>query len=413
MSSKKHRKKNSSAHHYDPENFVIPRRVSSLIPAARQTQIESLDETLKRKASQLSQSLKTASSREFLGHKRQCLDLEDEKYKVLYKGLRESFAKKELKEKVFQDLVKQCFESRAKLAQESVTIARNQQALEQNLSQEDMASGPDMEAAYANLLPLFYRQHEQPAGFEIRSDAKHREWKEDLRIHYNSFDSTDNELLWCPIMQRYAPSGSRTAAHIVPHALGFRNVGFLFGEPDNGFDLLWSVRNGITMASILEKDFDRGDFVLVPVPSDPGSPTEWKLVLINEKKKKYPVGDSELKYEDLERPLVWKNDERPGARYLYYHFVATILRYQKYEKPGWAETRLQLPTGRIWATPGPYLKRSTLKKLGEYLGDREADKTFGEGAFEGEAAREEDENLAVRDIASLDFETHEGKGMDG
>lgn len=159
---------------------------------------------------------------------------------------------------------------------------------------------------------------------------------------------------------------TRATARIVPHSLGFRNVGIIFGEPDNGIDLVWSARNGITMTSYLVTQFDKGDFVIVPAHTEPGKPQDFRLVLMNQSIRDHVVGDSELKYRDLERPLQWKNNQRPGARFLYFHFVCTILRYQKYEEAEWVEALLNKPTETIWTTPGPYLKRSVVKKLGEY-----------------------------------------------
>ena len=349
-------------------------------------------------------------SREFLNNKRQCLDLEEQKFGILYEGLREAYEDGGLDKEDYHRLVKECFEQRAKIMQESVTVARNEARLTHSLSQEELLNEPDMTAAYANLLPMIYKPHERPAGWEVRDEHKHQAWKEDLRHHYNVYHPDDNELLWCPIMQQYRISDVRTAAHIVPHSLGFRNVGILFGEPDNGIDLIWSARNGLTMASILEKQFDKGDFVLIPDSSDPTKPQEYRLLLMNEKLRRHKVQDGDTTYGQLERRLVWKNEQRPGARFLYCHFVSTLLRYQKYEKSGWAEKYLNKPMGTIWASPGPYLKRSVLKKLGEYLGDRGASQSFSQGTFEAlegqSSVADEDEELAAKDIASIDIENH-------
>lgn len=87
----------------------------------------------------------------------------------------------------------------------------------------------------------------------------------------------------------------------------------------------------------------------------------------------------------------------------------TLLRYQKYERTDWAEKFLKTRTGSIWATPGPYLKKSVVQKLGEYVGHRMAAANFSGGTFEsGDEGQttvdDESESLAVKDIASISIE---------
>lgn len=156
----------------------------------------------------------------------------------------------------------------------------------------------------------------------MRYEQKHRSWTDEVRKHYNTYHAESSNLLWCPIIQRYSLSDCRTAAHIVSHRLGLENIGILFGEPEGRYNIVWSMRNGITMASYLEASFDRGDFVIVPAETKPGRPQEFRFLLMNEYLRKHSVADSDTKYGDLERNLVFKNEERPAARYLYYHFVS-------------------------------------------------------------------------------------------
>ena len=403
------RRANSSPHHYEPSRFEIPERTSSLTATDKQQQLLEIDHELKRRASQLSTFITPKASREYISTKRQCLELEEKKLTVLHEGLRQAFEQGKLDSEEYKRLVKQLFVDKAKITQEEITVKRNEEAMAEKLAQEDIEDEPDMTAAYANLLPLIWKDREKPAGYEIRDEAKHKSWKKEVRDHYNTWDPETGTLLWCPIVQKYSVSTNRTAAHIVPHLLGLRNIGIMFGEPDEGYNIVWSLRNGITMASYLEASFDRGDFVIVPAETLEGQPQEYRFLLMNEDYRKYPVGDSETKYGDLERNLVFKNQERPAARYLYYHFVSTLLRYQKYEKTDWAEKFLNTRTGSIWATPGPYLKRSVVRKLGEYVGDRMAVSEFSGGIFDSKhegqtTVDEESETLAIKEIASINIE---------
>ena len=160
------------------------------------------------------------------------------------------------------------------------------------------------------------------------------------------------------------------------------------------------------MSRTLKTQFDEGDFVLVPVESaNPGTEScEWQFVLMDEKLRKYSVGETATKYDDLDgRVLEWKNENRPTRRFLYYHFVTTVLRYVRYEQPGWAEKRMTLPTGKLWATQGPYLRRSTLRHLAAMLGGID-DEMFADGVFDTKDGKPESEE---RRMAQEIFVTQE------
>ncbi len=180
----------------------------------------------------------------------------------------------------------------------------------------------------------------------------------------------------------------------------------IFGEPDNGVDILWSVRNGLVMMAHLEEQFDKGGFLLMPLPSKPDQPTRWKFVLMDETLAPYPVWSrGPERYRDLDgRELLFKNSSRPGTRNLYYHFVTTLLRYVRYEKHGWAEKRMNLPTGKIWATPGPYLRKSMLKQFANVSVDVEIDIMFDEGAFEGKQQQTAQEEKVMAEEILVDGE---------
>ena len=323
---------------------------------------------------------------------------------ILYRGLKQTFADGKMKKELYQEEIDRCWAKRAKLVAEDLTICRQRERLLKGLDAEKEGEDvPDWPAAYAALVTNHYKNNERPAAWEARNEHKHGFWRQGLIEYYNAEDNEDNDFLWCPIMRKYNGSENRNAAHIVPHSIGYSSAGHLFGEPNVGFDLIWSVRNGLLITSVLERQFDKGYFVLVPVePADPNTePFGWRFILMNEKLRNYPVGDSSTKYDDLDgRELEWKNDNRPARRYLYYHFVTTLLRYVRYEKPGWAGTRLTLPTGKLWATQGRYLRRSTLKYLASAIGDvDEADEIFADGVFDGKDDKpEKEERLMAQEI---------------
>ncbi|KAI4122155.1 MAG: hypothetical protein LQ347_006600 [Umbilicaria vellea] len=327
----------------------------------------------------------------------------DEPFKTLHQGLKASFEEGSMEREEFRKEAERCWAKRAKLAAEHTTINRQRAKLVKGLNDEKSASKPDWAAAYAEILTNLYKPHERSSGWETRNDYTHSAWRQHLIERYDSEDPGLEGVLWCPITRMYLQSEICTAAHIVPQSIGCSNAGHIFGEGDNGFGVIWSPRNGIMMTTWFESHFDKGDFVLVPVePANPElEPCEWRFVLMNEKLRRHRVGGSESTYDDLDgRLLEWQNDNRPARRFLYYHFVTTLLRYVRYEKPGWAEKRMMLPTGKLWATQGPYLRRSTLKYLALTLGDVEdGDKMFADGVFDQKDNKpESEERLMAQEI---------------
>ncbi|KAI9764138.1 MAG: hypothetical protein M1840_008698 [Geoglossum simile] len=102
--------------------------------------------------------------------------------------------------------------------------------------------------------------------------------------------------------------------------------------------------------------------------------------------------------------LEFKNENRPAHRFRYYHFVSTLLRYVRYEKPGWAEKRVNLPTGKIWATPGPYLRKSMLKALANVIGDCEPSEGVFDGVFDGKGGKLPQEKKLIAQEILVDRE---------
>ena len=61
---------------------------------------------------------------------------------------------------------------------------------------------------------------------------------------------------------------------------------------------------------------------------------------------------------------------------------------------------MTLPAGKLWATQGPYLRRSTLKYLASMLGDVDkANDMFADGSFVGKDDKpESEERLMAQEI---------------
>ncbi|KAL9099680.1 MAG: hypothetical protein Q9163_004854 [Psora crenata] len=200
------------------------------------------------------------------------------------------------------------------------------------------------------------------------------------------------DQIWCPITSRFWPPSATTAAHIFAFHHGQDTMDAIFGkmeEPE-----LFSPSNGLMMSSDAENLFYKGYLVIVPRIDDHTSrsdierwnksdPKEYKIRVIernvNGMRKYIPVGKKEAWTTLDNRPVTFRSDIRPRARYLYYHFCMMMLRRSWLkEKPSQV---LRDELGKPWwATPGRYMKESMLLAFVEEMGHEYEE--LLEGAFE-------------------------------
>ena len=59
------------------------------------------------------------------------------------------------------------------------------------------------------------------------------------------------------------------AAHIFPRSLAESQAAYMFGRKlDEGYDLIWSEKNGLMLHKDAERDLDNGPMVIVPDPTE-------------------------------------------------------------------------------------------------------------------------------------------------
>ena len=255
--------------------------------------------------------------------------------------------------------------------------------------------GPDAHGAYVSVLLKLYKD---PSTSGKRSKNLQSQMRSDAIKKYGAgVDAPEGEL-WCPIAQDYFQATSFKAGHIVPHRLGPEVADYLFGAGVGA--RLYSADNCILMLSEAEGLFDSGCFVLVPAVPTESPIKSWKIKVTNDSARKHRVGWKRL--GELDNTVVnWKNtDERPAARFLYFHFVITLLRNKRDRAQGWERNLQELPTGKPFATMGPYLRKSMLLTLAKAAGDlnevteasilgREGKELFTEGKVLSDREEEE------------------------
>jgi hypothetical protein len=176
-------------------------------------------------------------------------------------------------------------------------------------------------------------------------------------------------------------------AYRSPHPR-YENIAWLMGDEGDmaaGSQHVWNFKNGLIIETGLERSFDRGDFIIVPIFTSPGQPQRLRFVLLNHALSHHRATEHGPRYSELDgTELEFKSAGRPGLRYLYFRYVTTLLRAIRWKKTDWDSLKKRFPDGPIWATPGPYLRKGMLRQLALSIGDLELQTgDFQEGICEG------------------------------
>ena len=102
-------------------------------------------------------------------------------------------------------------------------------------------------------------------GKRTGSDQSH--FRDKLIQLYNSPEAIGNESLWCPDVKAYVfnPDSQVKAAHLVPVAIGETNTAYIFSvKLRDGFDCIWSGKNGLLLHELVEKALDNAQLVIIP-----------------------------------------------------------------------------------------------------------------------------------------------------
>jgi hypothetical protein len=321
-----------------------------------------------------------------------------------------------LPEKEFLEQLRDVQHKERKLFAGDVTINRNRERVLRNIqalisqhSKDEKKAGEGIAGLFLNIL----------AHKAVDREPEQKMFKQDLIGHYECQPGGWKTDMWCPIYRDWHPFKKVKAAHLVPFNLGYQTMGDLFGEEDRGHELVWSMGNGMMMHRDFEEAYDEHKFCLLPIEK-PGQPDGWKLVLIDEEMRFKKVNAVQIwDYYDG-RELEFLNDQRPSRRFLYFHYFFCIYRAMQERTKGWQKARDRSRTRKLWATPGPYLRMSMLKKLAEVIGDEVElpEELLSDGEItKAKPLNKETEALDARDLASAllsvdDFEASEPEDDD-
>ncbi|KAK2755005.1 hypothetical protein FQN54_006533 [Arachnomyces sp. PD_36] len=151
-------------------------------------------------------------------------------------------------------------------------------------------------------------------------------------------------------------------SHLVPKSIGQDRLQYLFGGQ---VEAATDVRNALLLHRKLKARLDKGDIAIVPMI---GEENKWQCVVTRPDKMEDPLfklGEVRLK-EFHKKDLQFCSFNRPAKRYLFFRFIVTYLQQEADGNVAWtADIAKDVES---WATPGGYLRRSTLVTLAKAFG---------------------------------------------
>ncbi|KAJ9208722.1 hypothetical protein C8Q69DRAFT_460581 [Paecilomyces variotii] len=370
--------------------LVVPERHSSLMSPGHQNAIlHRTTISYSRRVSAASTISATSSISQFVDQKAKVLEADLELLKAYRDGLSDLKTTKKIDIGEYDKTFREVENRKRQLDKENLVLKRQRKILEEDIDDEISANigashgelDKIMEIAYSSLVT----DKVMAASNLSTQGPKHNQSKyRQAVIKYLSAKPHEG-LVWCHILGRHIPSRLTIAAHIVPKSLESEQLSYLFGASDLRVSM--DRRNGLTLAAQLEKSLDAGQLVIVPMrPQPQDGATRWKCIVIDQEIMEKPIitlglGDTVLFKDVHNKPLEFLSNNRPAKRYLYFRFIVTYL-YHKRRASNLEWVAQVEAKGTLWATPGPYLRKSMLIALARRASDHYAPEAFWNGVFE-------------------------------
>ena len=297
------------------------------------------------------------------------MQAKEAEWKNADEGIREAFEDGTINKREFDEEQNMIQRHRFVIIREEMTLGLNEAKFSRNL---DCQQGVNWPAAYMELLANAFRvdRENKVHPEDMRDDDVHKAWKKYMVAYYRAANPEAPEQRWCPVSKRFISPNSIKAAHIFQHFMGYENIAQTFGEhADEGFSLMWSPQNGMFLYHAIEGAMDKAQCTFVGQQS-PGRPTEYTFVVLDDRILDDEAGWPSTTFRQLNNTkLDFKNDKRPGEKYMYWHFASSLMRNLKMQTPGITDKIRNLVTGNAWVNAdGDWYDGSMLKAMGEYLG---------------------------------------------
>ena len=223
-------------------------------------------------------------------------------------------------------------------------------------------------------------------GFGERDKGVQRSLRDAVLEAYDAFDS-DADRCWCPFIRKWEKRERVKAAHLFPHKSTQKYMTRIFGTKDE----LSHPRNALPMADYIEEQFDKDRITLIPNLPEDATDKDWdnwrkerivrqyKIRIVNKSAREITTQKVEggiydgLTLLELDnKPVEFRNNYRPRARYLFYHYLeclnAQVTGYPHLKKEI-IYNEIQKP---VWPSMGSYIRKGPLigfiAELGQDMG---------------------------------------------
>ncbi|KAG0645443.1 hypothetical protein D0Z07_8664 [Hyphodiscus hymeniophilus] len=371
----------------------IPERYSSLVPPSS---IKDMERLSTRRASAMtarSQLSTTSSTHDFIDAKIESISADlavNDKFKDIFESAKK---RKALADEEYDDLVEELESEVNQKERELITLKRQKKIISDDID-EVLPQYSTIEGAYSSVMmaKIMSASGKQRKGRKFDQTV----YSKAVLSFYSAVRTTDNGYVekYCHLTG-WLPDKAVKCAHLVPKSLESDELAYLFGVREA---VLSEPRNGITLHTVIEGGLDNGWIVLVPDKPKEGEETVWRCVLLDRSIASNMISPG-LKWRDIDgRALKFLTPNRPARRYLYLRYVFTFLHQQKLGNVDWL-SRVEA-RGCIWATPGPYLRKSMLLTLARRISDQFLPEVFYDSTFtiaDGcpQRSPEDEEDLAM------------------
>ncbi|KAI2602309.1 hypothetical protein GGR54DRAFT_654390 [Hypoxylon sp. NC1633] len=235
-------------------------------------------------------------------------------------------------------------------------------------------------------------------------------WREDAMTYYTG--SPKPKKAWCHISGTVFEHDDVKAAHIVPFFLDTADIGeILFGSRAES---LLRAGNSLLLYDKFQKWFDTDHIVVIPVDAKEVPIKRWKMEIISPDIRNTVIGLGIYAWEYHGKELAFLNEKRPVSRFLYFHFIMTLVRIKDLRRPGWEDVWARFYNERPFPTPTHYMRRSMLLAITTHYGTTDmnvVNSWIRDNGFDAPLQLTDDEatEAARRVLSAIDFcaEKHE------
>jgi hypothetical protein len=309
--------------------------------------------------------------------------------------------------KTYKRMIKELDDNESTIALERGALARDRARISLKISADHLRErlGEAYMMAITDRMKL-------PANATIdlgskRSGSDQTHFRDKLIQVYDGPEAVGRESLWCPAIKHYviSPEFQMKAAHLVPATIGETNAAYIFGvDLDEGFDCIWSAKNGLLLHASIEKALDNAQLVIIPRFDNREI---LRVVLLDQSladKQIYETKQGIVRFKDL-GDLEFKTQARPGLRNLYFNTLLAIFRRRRHGVPGHEDDfkKLKMSDNTIWATPGKWMRRSILRSLAADVGDILTEDLMKNTVGIGDFAHQESPEQERRRVADIRY----------